>query len=91
MAKRASKHLRAPRPLATGGFAQLEHRGQQEWMVQAMPSDAAGKTYLCPGCHQQIAPGVAHTVVWPRLAGIGSASAVEERRHWHTACWQRVR
>lgn len=59
-------------------------------MVQAMSADAANKDYLCPGCNQQIRPGTAHLVVWPRLASFGAGAAVEERRHWHTACWKRV-
>ena len=43
----------------------------------------ATKTYRCPGCDHQIAPGVGHVVVVPR-------DAVDERRHWHRACWERV-
>ncbi|MFZ0529113.1 MAG: hypothetical protein WAL91_01080 [Propionicimonas sp.] len=89
MAKRPSKHLRAPRPLTSTGFARLVTKQDGEWMVQSMPADAAGKTYLCPGCNQQVHPGTSHLVAWPRIASIGSASAVDERRHWHTACWQR--
>jgi hypothetical protein len=40
-----------------------------------------GKTYRCPGCNQEIHPGVAHMVVMPDddLAG---------RRHWHSPCWK---
>ena len=91
MAKRPSKHLRAPRPLSTGAFAQLEIKADGEWMVQTMPADAAGKTYTCPGCSRQVAPGASHLVAWPRLASIGATSSGDERRHWHTACWQRRR
>lgn len=89
MAKRPSKHLRAPRPLSSGAFARLDRKADGDWMVQTMPADAAAKRYTCPGCAQQVAAGAAHLVAWPREASIGSASAVEERRHWHTACWQR--
>ena len=91
MAKRASKHLRPGRPLSSGAFARLEERSGSAWMVQSMPSDSATKSYLCPGCQLTIAPGTSHAVVWPREASIGSPSGVEERRHWHTACWQRAR
>jgi len=91
MARRPSKHLRAPRPLSSGAFARLERRQDGEWMVQTMPADAATKTYQCPGCGRPVAPGTAHLVVWPREASIGSTSAVDERRHWHTSCWQRRR
>jgi hypothetical protein len=41
------------------------------------------KTYRCPGCDHEIGPGVGHVVVVPR-------DAVDERRHWHRACWDRV-
>jgi hypothetical protein len=43
---------------------------------------AATKAYLCPGCHQEVAAGVAHVVVVPQLAP-------DLRRHWHTSCWDR--
>jgi hypothetical protein len=44
-------------------------------------SGEAGKTYRCPGCHQEIRPGTAHLVVM--LEG-----DPEGRRHWHTPCWR---
>lgn len=91
MAKRPSKHLRPARPLSSGAFARLEHKSDGDWMVQTMPADAADKTYLCPGCNQQLPPGTAHVVTWPREASIGFTSAVDERRHWHTSCWARRR
>ncbi len=91
MAKRPSKHLRVPRPLSAGGFARLEGKADGDWMVQTMPADSATKTYSCPGCGQPVTPGTAHLVAWPREASIGSTSAVAERRHWHTSCWQRRR
>lgn len=40
----------------------------------------AVKTYLCPGCNQDIEPGTGHVVVVP-------AEASDLRRHWHHACW----
>lgn len=89
MAKRRSKHLRPPRPLSAGAFARLEQKADGEWMVQALGVDASSKTYHCPGCNRDFGPGVAHVVTWPRQATIGSASAVEERRHWHSSCWSR--
>ncbi|MFN8035705.1 MAG: hypothetical protein U0V73_07210 [Acidimicrobiia bacterium] len=42
----------------------------------------ATKTYRCPGCDHEIAPGVGHEVVVP-------VDAPDLRRHWHTPCWQR--
>jgi hypothetical protein len=43
---------------------------------------ARGKTYVCPGCNQEIRPGTPHLVVM--IEG-----DVEGRRHWHTPCWRR--
>jgi hypothetical protein len=48
-----------------------------------MAGAAAQKAYRCPGCDQEIYPGVAHVVVWPEHAG------ADNRRHWHTVCWER--
>ena len=41
----------------------------------------ARKLYVCPGCNQDVAPGVGHLVVVPELAP-------EDRRHWHHPCWE---
>ena len=30
-----------------------------------------------------------HVVVWPVEKALLSKDALEERRHWHTACWER--
>ena len=49
--------------------------------VRRIQPFAADKSYRCPGCNQQIAPGVGHVVIVP----LGDAS---DRRHWHTACWE---
>ena len=42
----------------------------------------AQKTYLCPGCFQEIMPGTGHFVVVP-------SDAPDLRRHWHRPCWER--
>jgi len=43
----------------------------------------AVKTYRCPGCDHEIRPGEGHEVVVP-------TDAPQDRRHWHTSCWQRA-
>jgi hypothetical protein len=40
----------------------------------------ATKTYLCPGCNQDIPAGTGHLVAVP-------PSAPDLRRHWHRGCW----
>ena len=40
----------------------------------------ATKTYLCPGCNQDIPSGTGHIVAVP-------VDAPDLRRHWHRGCW----
>ncbi|HLS76110.1 MAG TPA: ATP/GTP-binding protein [Nocardia sp.] len=56
--------------------------GDEEYSVRTIPAARALKTYRCPGCDHEIAPGVAHIVAWPRIGG-----GAEDRRHWHRGCW----
>lgn len=49
--------------------------------VDRVPGFRADKTYRCPGCGNEIAPGVGHVVAWPH-------DLVEDRRHWHAHCWR---
>ncbi|HYN95346.1 MAG TPA: hypothetical protein VES42_15980 [Pilimelia sp.] len=55
-----------------------------DWLVRSVPGGAAGKVYRCPGCQQEIPPGVPHVVAWP-ADGRGDAG---DRRHWHRGCWR---
>lgn len=59
-----------------------------QWVVRSLSAAAATKSYACPGCRQEIAPGTAHVVAWRADHVLGDDAAVAERRHWHTACWQ---
>lgn len=88
MSRRPSKHLRPPRPLLAG-HAKSETKRDGTWVVRSVPGAQAGKVYRCPGCHQQIPVGTPHIVAWPHEPALASASPVEDRRHWHTGCWQR--
>jgi hypothetical protein len=69
------------------GIDSVEQWGAQQWRVRQIPGTAAVKTYRCPGCDQEIRPGVPHVVAWPRdgLAGFGGEA---DRRHWHAGCWR---
>jgi hypothetical protein len=88
MARRVSKHLAAPRPLSSS-HATDQIKADGRWIVRTMPGDRAAKSYRCPGCDALIQPGVAHVVVWPETPPLGAERAVDDRRHWHTACWGR--
>jgi hypothetical protein len=54
-----------------------------DWHLRTIPGSAATKTYRCPGCDQEIRPGIPHLVAWRA----DRADGEEYRRHWHTPCW----
>lgn len=74
-------------------MAVRETKADGGWVVQRLSAGAAtgasGKVYVCPGCHRGVLRGTAHVVAWPAVPGIGSTSALDDRRHWHTFCWER--
>ncbi len=69
------------------GALRTETRMGFAWKVQPMSATNAQKAYRCPGCAQLVEPGTAHVVVW-RDDSIFGDRAVEDRRHWHSACWR---
>ena len=66
-------------------MARVESHPDGEWKVAQISGARAVKTYRCPGCSQEVRPGVPHVAVWrvDALAGGGE----DFRRHWHTPCW----
>jgi hypothetical protein len=60
-----------------------------DWYVRPLTGSASTKPYACPGCHRVIPMGTPHVVVWPVEKALLSADALDERRHWHTTCWER--
>ncbi len=87
MARRPSKHLRAPRPLLAGGSQTHATRNGVDYIVRRVPAQRSEKEYRCPGCQQRIVPGTAHVVAWPATPPLGAETGLEVRRHWHTHCW----
>ncbi|MGH3275350.1 MAG: ATP/GTP-binding protein [Streptosporangiaceae bacterium] len=71
-------------PVIRLGPPQVQSWPDGDWVVRQVPGAAAAKMYRCPGCDQEILPGVAHVVVW-----VEQADKAEGRRHWHNSCWQR--
>lgn len=88
----ARKHRRAsystrPLPKDGAGFygtQEADYLGEV-YLFRHVGASAAQKFYVCPGCNQNIPPGVAHIVAWPRDYG----GRVDDRRHWHKGCWNR--
>jgi hypothetical protein len=94
--RKPSKHTRAAsdRPLL-GGNQRVEAKADGDWVVRRLTGSASTKPYRCPGCEQLIPPATPHVVVWPQdpslLAALAGDASMDERRHWHTGCWQRRR
>ena len=63
------------------------YRGE-EYEVRTVTGSASTKPYRCPGCDQVIRPATPHTVAWPVVPSMFSDSGLDERRHWHSSCWQ---
>ena len=84
--RRTGLPLRAPDP--------VEEAADGDWVVRPVPGAATGKSYRCPGCDQEIRPGIPHVVTWPAFVRDSDLdpwdvdSAADGRRHWHTACWR---
>jgi hypothetical protein len=65
------------------GYERVHSSADGQWSVRPISADGATKVYRCPGCDQEIMPGVAHIVAWPA----DERGDLSDRRHWHTGCW----
>jgi hypothetical protein len=70
------------------GRKRTEVKRDGVWNVQPHGASAATKSYVCPGCTLEIAPGIAHLVTWRADGIMGEADDLAGRRHWHTHCWK---
>ncbi|GAB3122694.1 hypothetical protein [Glaciibacter psychrotolerans] len=70
------------------GWRRSETKRDGEWNVQPISAAQAVKSYLCPGCNLEIAPGRSHLVAWRADGVTGDAADVAGRRHWHSHCWR---
>ncbi|MCE7008009.1 hypothetical protein LWC34_35080 [Kibdelosporangium philippinense] len=73
-----------PRISGAASLQRSEQGPDGDWYVRAVSGTATTKTYRCPGCDHEIRPGTPHVVTWPA----DDYGSVEERRHWHRACWE---
>jgi hypothetical protein len=69
------------------GRSTIEQKSGGKWHVQPIAAASATKTYTCPSCGLEIAPGTAHVVTWRADGLLGDEDAIAARRHWHTHCW----
>ncbi|HEY2669229.1 MAG TPA: hypothetical protein VGJ07_02515 [Rugosimonospora sp.] len=89
MSPRRNSRRRASEPpidqeQARRGVERTQAAADGEWSIRLIPGGSSPKAYRCPGCDQEIPPGVAHLVAWP-ADGRGDLS---DRRHWHSGCWR---
>jgi hypothetical protein len=93
VARRHRRRRDVPATLGSGAGTRIEQRGGEQWYVRPVTGAAAARAYRCPGCQQTIAPAAPHLVVWPLVPSLLTATAggtgLDERRHWHQACWTR--
>ena len=66
----------------------IEPYDGEEYEVRPVTGSAATKPYRCPGCDQLIPQATPHTVAWPVVGSMFSETGLDERRHWHNACWR---
>ena len=64
----------------------VEDFGGEDYVVRRITGSSSRKTYTCPGCGGPIRPATPHVVAW-RSDGL-FGEALDDRRHWHTSCWQ---
>jgi len=83
---RSNRRRDEHRPLALGamGSQTVETWMGRSWVVRRLTGHTSTRSYVCPGCTHGIAPGTPHVVAWPD-DGLGG---VDDRRHWHSKCWQ---
>ncbi len=78
-ARRRTERVGEGRPLL-GRLAEVEEHPDGDWVVRPVTGATATKGYRCPGCDQEIPPGVRHVVAW-------RPDDAADRRHWHNPCW----
>ena len=86
--RRSNKWQREHRELFTSStVSSTEHAPDGDWVVQHTKGNSSGKIYTCPGCHRDVPAHTAHVVAWRTDEEFGVGVGVENRRHWHTSCF----
>ena len=70
-----------------GVHESIESGPDGDWVVRRITGSASTKPYRCPGCDQLIRPATPHIVAWPTVSLSFTGEGIDERRHWHTGCW----
>lgn len=87
--RRANKWSRPARELSTSmnGLRRTQEAPDGTWVVQDVKGNDSGKTYVCPGCNQELPAHTAHVVAWRSEDDFGYTTGLDHRRHWHTSCF----
>lgn len=72
-----------------GGFPARVEPGPGGEPYNVAVSRLTDATFTCPACGQVIPAQTNHVVAWAMGGLFGEGVAIDERRHWHTACWER--
>jgi hypothetical protein len=72
----------------TFGWRHTESKRGVSYTVQPISAANARKSYVCPGCGREVAPGSEHVAVWRADGLFGDEAALADRRHWHAHCWK---
>ena len=73
MSPRRTRRRPDPAPPPSGP-EQVESWPDGDWVIRLVPGAASAKAYLCPGCDQEIPPGMPHLVAGLALTpGLPSA------------------
>ncbi len=80
----AAEHVPLDLERVRGGRS-TEDAADGSWTVQRV--GGSERTFRCPGCDQEIAPGTPHVVTWAADGLFGAEAALADRRHWHSTCW----
>lgn len=67
-------------PATRTPLEQVEAWPDGDWVVRPVTGAGSARAYRCPGCDQEVRPGVPHLVSWP-------VGGLDLRRHWHKPCW----
>ncbi|QRV02517.1 ATP/GTP-binding protein [Arcanobacterium phocisimile] len=88
--RRSKKYSRPSRELnsyALMGYTRIEYADDgRAFKVHHINSGV--KEYVCPGCSGIIRVGEPHEVAWTEDHILGKEFGQNDRRHWHTGCWE---
>ncbi len=87
--RRVSEKNREINEAVIFGGARTEVKRNVQYQVRRTLSGRS--VYKCPGCNNSIPAGATSVTVIELNHFLGQNVALDDRRHWHNACWKRFR